>query len=81
MDKELNSVFGSYEKKKRNNYSRNVIIKNILQLTEHKKFTIANLTENDIASLEQSVPPLIEDIDIPEEENPKYLGRFVKNIS
>lgn len=52
-----------------------------MQLTEHKKFTIANLTENDIASLEQSVPPLIEDIDIPEEENPKYLGRFVKNIS
>lgn len=58
-----------------------IIVKNILELTEHKKITIAKLTESDISNLEKSIPPLLEDLEISEADYPQYLGRFSKNPS
>lgn len=78
-EQELRKLFTDFEKSR--NTSIPEQIKNILWLMEYSRLTIGKLTETDITNLENSVPALLEDLDIPQEELPKYLGRFVKNSS
>lgn len=74
---ELCGFFTSFEKNK--NTTIPEIVKNVLVLMDYTKFTIGKLTDTDITNLEKSVPDLLVDLGIQQEDLSKYLGRFTKN--
>lgn len=75
---DLESLFKEFEGKKSRIPD---VIKNILILMEYSKTTIGKMDEKDIIEIQESVPSLLEDLDIPIEERGKYLGLFIKNPS
>lgn len=74
---ELEEFLNSFEAS--TNISVPEVLKNILELMEHSKFTISKLTEKEIRGMEQSLYSTVQDMGVPEKHQSKYFGKFSGN--